>query len=881
MAAINSKAVTGVWSDPNVWVGGVVPGALDAATLVAGADIQQDIDVSIGSKLSGIGNGITVKNGATFRGAAHTLTASGFDTTTNRAIYAEPNSNVLPGALTILVDAPSDWGTVVQFDGNLTTNGTVFDIPNANKVWNNAITNYDIGTISAFPFRKDLNIYCYKLSNAAGDFDPGPVSNAAGSGIGSFGDSSFAVATGGFSGSTSNEVASFALLLNAGDFYMDYKKAVVYYVGSNTLTMKYSWKFGTWFSYGILCTANNATSAISITGNTTIRYAGRAASNQSAESTQGGLMIDDKYAPAISATQGLTINGLVFEFCARPLHYYQSDIVGSTAAHPQAIQNVTFNNCRYNGFGGGIYSFSSGLINHGYGCYVNYSGIVLNSYCPIYTPLSRGSVTDTSMVCTGAATDGTGHVIVGQTTPHCGGGAVRNSFQGGTSITLPLVGFGGNTDTCAFQEPGGTGADHNIYSNCFLRAVHRVARLDNGMTVTHNYWDRTYHHGIVHRSGDGYMWDYICEYNTGEDNYDSSLSASDPSGGGWTAGYNRCQIIDGRAKKIKVRKNTFDLSNRSCNFNDFENCIVGVIGVEFVDNIYSNNQQGIYSPAGDNTNQNNLAFTRSDFNNDYNNPTNATNIKQGTFMQNGVEYNGQAGRNAKGCYLMSPSYALPYGTNNSLVLTVTGVNGTNKAINVAWGSGTPVNFVAFQGTCSGAGTNPAGGPATVIDATLHQFPTTGSKLKGYWVLIVAGTGAGQWGIIKDNDASTLTVVVGAQNDVWPVNTDATSVYLILKQHQVLADLATTGTVLCGVAPDEILTANNTYTDSNITVAKNYPGTSGANNGVNPNYVSTTNFAPKNTALKGTASDGGDIGAWPVQSSSGMAGFNPGWLAEEF
>lgn len=876
MATRTSNA-SGDWATAGTWVGGI-PGAGDLAIIASGHNVHVSTAVTVGQKSSGIGIGCNVQAGGTLTlDATGVLTVRGFDTTTNNALTVDASGTITSAAGgTVLFDCPSDWGTTLKCNGNFNPVGAIFDIPTGNITWSNTSGSVVVSSLSAYPYDFAHGIYSYKLLNTGGDLDAGPVSNSGGTGIGSFGDSSFAKSSGGFDGTTFNAVSSYAGIVSNGDFYLDHAKGVVYYKSSShVLTITYSWKFATWFSYGIVCTNNASNSAVSITGGTQINHAGVNATLQNSESTQGGLMIDDKFAPGLGdGTRNLVINGLVFNYCTRALQYYQSDITGSDATHHQVITNVTFNNCRYNGTGGSTYSFSSGLINHGWGSYTDYTNLIFNSCCPLFTSLSRGPGTNITVSgCTGSALDGTAHLIVGQLTPHNGSPYSDCSFSNnGTSTTAPLTGFGGNFDTCAFQEPGLSGHP-NVYSNNYLRGVHRVARLASYMTVSNNYWDRTYHHGIVHQSGDGYISNYICTNNIGVNNYDSTLGSTDPCGGGWTGGYNRAQWID----NVVIKNNTFDSSNRSIQFSDDENSIALITRCSIINNILSSNDQGIRNDASGSTNFSSIALTQLDYNDDYANTANVSNILQGTFVFGGVNYNSSGSKTAAGCYLFNPSYTLPAAALN-LVLTVAGAYGVagtgTKSVKVAWGGGAQVEFIAFQGVLTSS-SNPAGGPA-VLNDILAAFTTTGTGLKGFQVVIATGTGAGQYGMVKSNTSTQLTVIPNTNSGNWAVTPDATSDYLVIKPHQTITDSGT-GTISCGIYSPELVLTNNTYSDSTISITKGYPGTSGANNGVNPNFVSSSDFRPQNIALKGTGSDGADIGAlsglWPTPSTPAKGATN--------
>lgn len=870
MAAITSKAVIGDWGSGGNWVGGVAPAALDTSIIVSGANIHVTDARAVGSKASGIGIGVDVQSGGTLTlDTGGVLSPRGFDTTTNRAVLIEAGGNLVMNGGSILTDAASDGGTVFTVDGNLTdTAASIFDIPPANITWSNSSGNTVLSAISSFPYNFTPGIYALKLSNTGGDYDPGPVANSGGTALGSLGDSSFTVVSGGFDGATSNEVASYAALASNGDFYVDYAKGMVYYKSSShVLTLTYSYKFATWFSYSLICANNSSQSAISLTHGTQINHAGVNSILQSNENSQGGLMIDNKLPPAIATGNSLVLDGVIFNYCTRPLQYYQSILAGADATHHQVINNVTFNNCRYNGTGGSIYNFSNGLINHGYGSYVDYTNIFFNSIAPIFTGLARGPLQNITMLAYGVATDGTAHCVVDHTLPHNSSGVPDSVFTCGTGAglipTLPLTGVGGNFDSCAIAEVG-TSGHPTVYSG-YMRCVHRVWRVDEWMNVPTLYCDRTYHHGIVGRASDGYIngANVVAGTIIIANSFDSSLPSDGPSGGGVTTGYNRAQWWD----NFTWNHCTFDSSNRSFQFNDDEGSVVLVTRSKFINCILSNNQQGIRNDATG-ANVSSLALTQLDFNDDFGNTTDPTNVLQGTFTFGGANYNSSGSKTCAGCYLVNPNYTLPAAAN-SLVMVVAGTAGVNKTITVQWGGGTPVSFVDVlhkgQGVLTSA-SNPDGGPAVLTDL-LATFVTSGSGLAGYQVIIVSGTGAGQYGMIKSNTGTALTVIPNQSSGNFAVTPDATSVYIIVPIHQTLTDLAGTGTIFCGINSPELQLGNGTYTDANITITKGYPGTSGANNGVNPNYVGGVNFTPKNTALKGAASDGGDIGALPVQSST--------------
>jgi hypothetical protein len=828
---------------------GAVPGAGDTATECNTDNVTFDVNTTLGSKAAGVGIALTCQGTGTISvSSGVSLTLRGFDTTTNRMLQVNQGCNWNPASgSTIVADLAADWASIFQIDGNLTADGVTFTIPSGNITWSNASGSRVISGIAAFPYDLSNNIYLLKL-NTSSHVDPGPVANSAGTALGTLGDTSFAVSSGGFSGTTSNEVASYISLANNGDYWIDYDKGLVFYKsGSGTLTITYAFKYATWFSYGIKATNQVATgNAFSLT-NSTIRYCGSNGSTQS-ETAQYGIYIDDHFAPALSSGRGVTLTNDTFSYCTRPLQLYNSNTSGTDATHTLIISGLHFDNCRYNAGAGSTFSnFADGLINLGYfDGWVTFDGLVFNSFANIFTTLARAKSTYQKNI---TFTNSTGSVVTWHTLPS---NATNSSFDHNN-----LSGFGSpdtlsTVDAVAFSRRGDPVNGNNAFKFNTLSHAHRMARNDSFMDITDNDFAMTYHHGAVHRSADGYITGYTFMRNVIHGCPSTDL------GGGWTLGYNRRQWID----NVTIAHNTFDNCPRTIYFNDNENTIVLGTRLKIVDNIGSNSTYGIgFMPTADASNFTSLAITQMDFNDDYNN-TNATNRAQATFMRSGAEYNAGT-RNIGGVYLFAPSgYTLPDATSRSLVLTASGTAGSTKSITIGWSGGTAVEYVALQGTATAvtAGTGDAVDPTNITLPTLtdsgKSFTTTGSGLKGYQVIIAAGTGSGQYAMIASNTATVLTLIPNTTNGVFATPLDTTSVYLIIKPDQQLFDSGGTNSVRAGAySPALSLTSQ---TDSGITIATNSFNT-------NPSFVNSTDFHPQNTALKNTASDGTDVGALPVAS----------------
>jgi len=303
---------------------------------------------------------------------------------------------------------------------------------------------------------------------------------------------------------------------------------------------------------------------------------------------------------------------------------------------------------------------------------------------------------------------------------------------------------------------------------------------------------------------------------------------------------------------------------RCGNFNDGETTIAAITRAQFINNICSNNTQGIYLPANNASNFTNLALARNDFNDDYNNTTNPTNLTQTSFLKSSAEYN-TGTRNVTGVYLFNPQgYTLPDSTSRSLVQTVSGTWGSTGNLTLAWSGGTAVSMVYDQGALTSA---PSTGQTcgtlttcTTLTISSKSWPTSNTALEGYLGSIVAGTGAGEYFMVYSNTATVLTVFANTTSGAFGTTPASGDTIVLWNPQQKLYDSGGTNYVYAGLHPPTLTLSSQT--DSGITMTVNALA-------VNPNYrgpdgtMGGGSMQPTNPALKGVASDGGDIGALSV------------------
>lgn len=842
-----TSTTSGNLSSGSTWVGGSAPNCAggDIIVVATGHAVTVDTNCTLGSKASNVGDAFTVQatNSTTFGELivpnGVTLTLRGTDLTANRIgkINQHGKFTVQSGA-TVVVDLASDYASIIRNDGHFSSNGATWDIPSGNINWNNASGTRTLSAVSHQRWYSGNNIFILKLDTSS-KADPGPISNAAGSALGSSGDTSFAITSGGFQGTTStakNCGASIATiadnLTDNGDYCIDYQLAILWYRSTNgNLTVTYNFKYATWFGYGVLASANTTGSSM-LVDNSTFNYCGWH-SGSATETSGGGLHADNKFAPTLDASRAVRFVGNTFNNCARPIDL-KCTSTATTSSDPDDriyITGNTFNYSRFNNT-----NFLQGNINLGYCRYVTIATNTYKSFAHFFGNPGRG--TSIGLL----VQSNTGAVNIHR---------ILTSTSVGSTVELnDLTGWSGTADVANIEFGGDATNGNNVYQDNIFGYANRSVRLTNRMDVRRNVWYRTYHHGAVHQSATAYINLYTFEYNVIRD---SCLAAGGDLGGGWTLGYNQTQWID----NVTVRNNTFDCSLRTINFNDAETTVALGTRLKILNNIGSNSVQGIYQPANTSSNVSAIALTRLDYNDDYNNTTTPTNVKQATFIRNSAEYN-EGTRNIAGIYIFNPSYSLPEATQRTLELVVSGTSGTNKAMNLTWGGGTAVNLVEAQGTATA-------GTATTLTNSGASFTTSGSGLKTFQVCITGGTGSGQCAMISANTATQLTIVSNTSNAQWAVTPDNTSVYVVLKSQVSLAHSGGGQTISAGVYSPGVTFTNGTYTDSGITIETH------AFN-ADPQYVSTAtgDMRPQNATLDGAGHDGTDIGALSVLLSTGNA-----------
>lgn len=621
------------------------------------------------------------------------------------------------------------------------------------------------------------------------------ISNAAGTGPGIKGDNSLVISAPTPTSLFTNEVASIALVLNVGDYYVDYDAG-----------------FLVW--YQNWATTSNPTFTV----------------------TYNRLLFTAEW--GIDTTQATTGNGSVFTYCDFQYMGYGGSAErfavkckGLTGLDPASSQQFTFQNCSMKNCRHGIDMVSCVgtasyplLIDSNYFYNVDGEagyGFGITSY--------RSS--NQYLWITNNVLDVSTHLYEGLTTSL----QTNNGFRmnGNTGLVnylfyvIPnefvypdgqmqnnVLNINGN-DNRVIQHFGGTSGHPTVISGNNFTHSHRAINMASYSNIDSNIIGYSYHHGLV---GPTINNTYLTNVNitnnifyggvSGVCTYDDDFIDTVYNHGTW-------------ADFITIANNT-GVGNGLISFGDFGDASTSAL----VSNLSVNNNISINATGG------NQSFIRPvdvstyicrihaiDF--DYNLSFNMTggvyrNLnQQSTFMAGGARYNVGVGNSpAKtiiGASLWDPSY-VSAPASKSLVYTVTAL-GSNET--VAWdggvaqqmitgtnGSGTvtsSANPANGEGLTGITGTLTVTGAAWPIAGTTSTYPIPNNTYncpQGCYVKIITDSttpaSIGQVRAVTANSATVLTVVPG-----WTTLPSATATYAIYRTELQLFDSGTALTVGTG------------------------------------------------------------------------------------
>lgn len=815
-AASKTTAQTGLYSLGSTWIGGVKPAPGDTIIVASGHTLTIDEDCSLGSNAAAVGHAITV-NGTLTHAAGVTITLAGYDTGSNTAMYIAEGGRYLPTGGTVLVDCATDYQTYIRSEGDIEPSGVTFSIPTARKNWNNA------GSASWSSFRAAL----YGYNTCIMDLGKRWLSNAAGDGIGTASDSSVTVTGGAF---LTNQVASVDALASSGDYYVDHRLGLIYFMHDTEWTPVFvtgsvTYKHLTFNGFGIYSPSSGDRA---IFDNCIFECMGRSASLGGYDPDDSAIFMDYKVNPLQNPASGGAVTNCTFRYCDRSIILWDSN-TSSKSANRFKITGNTFSGvnmmfyCNYTS----SVEFANNTI-HTLGALLN--GDRLN---PVYGQ----SVGDWYY-----------HHNIG----HCYPTLPLSS--GVTASDNDITGFGGLQDTVAIDTPGSSTSNRVTVSNNIFRYGLRVARIGSYLDIKDNLFVNFFHHGIVFRSGHSYVTDVEISGNRIVNDH---LPASDMSGG-FTIGYNASHW----GHNIRVFNNTFDAGVRAFNNNDSEGntddtySICAATGLQFYNNILTNSAESIRINPPNEQWTTRMGATRFDHIGVHGTTQSTPDALPATFMRAGDEHH-FAARNVAGVELWRPSYTLPMTSGKALQLVVSGTPGVDLSMQLSWGGGTAKELVLSQGTAT------AGSDNSLTDSGASWPSTFPNWYKARFVRILGGTGAGQSAMIRLNSGTTLITIAQTGNALWAVPPTAGSVYVVLDHEIQLFDSGGTESVYAGIYPPDLPVAAGTYTDSGITIASNYVT-------ADPQYVSraSLDYTPQAAAYDGTGFGGLDLGAVIFSATGG-------------
>lgn len=800
MAAYTSSQ-TGNWNDSATWGGGGTPGDGDTATIDNGHSVTVTASVTVGD---GTNAGITIAGasaeayGTLKVSDGYTLTVKGADISSNPAILINQYGHFEPQAgATIEIYCTSDYQTVIVNKGHLISTGSsgneiTFRTASNGRSWNNSVTDELLESSERGGFDQ-TKIYC-------GVLDYNPISNAAGTGLGSYGDSSFTPNLGATTpvGILTDEKSAYNQIVDNGDYYVDHGNGLFYFwsdteiTGSHTIYISY--KYLDFYGSGIL--SNQDTDHNSATFDyTNFEYMGEYNGNNMNGS--GVLVYRYKRSASVDSDRQMWVKNCIFTYCRNPIVI--RDTYGESGGNIELSYNTFTNGIWPGGIIGSavtqLYtvsylSFDHNSLNSAGGNMVR--GLEFYSVHHLYVDYNTGRMTSP---CVGPY----GYEIYHR----------HNTFEG----------FGSVLDSMAISG-NGTPSGNIYWQDNIFAAYYRGGRIGGFSVVERNIFSRCYHHALVGSTLENvYIRDSYIRNNL---IYNCFHDTSD-MGGGIAIAAHRNQWLD----NCHWVNNTCDEGDRGLYLSDLENTVFILTRSYLTNNIISNSGSGIYWPADDANNEFRIIPYSLDFNVDYNNTGNTTNIVQCTFrFSGGNDYNTDNSRNLKGFYLFDcdSSYSLPYTTNTTLALTVSGTPGTDLAYDVVWGGGASVDFVKGQGTATG-------GTTTTLVHTGAGWTT--NEFRCCYVKIHSGTGTGQIGMIRSNTADTLTVIPNNDNSEWATAPDNTSVYVIYESMQEVAD-ASARTVKVGIYLPAGSFPPSSASDTNIHIYGNEQTG-------DPKYTSSTDF----------------------------------------
>lgn len=858
MAILTSTSTGGNLSSGSSWVGGVAPTTGDQVVVVNGATITVDVSISLGVNASASGHAVEV-NGASSTSygtlvvaSGVTLTLLGYDLGSNTCglVHQYGKLTVQPGG-TIACDPNSDFSSALVCNGILSAVGTsgshcTFTSPATSYSWANSASG-EVYSANWDYYDLTQNLGIRQLNRAW-------IANAAGTGLGSFGDSSLSITskTGTSASTFTTEVSSLAGVTGAGQYFVDYETGVVYFYNAAcsttttgfTTTYKYLTISKGW---GIICNSNTDYCSADLEY-CDLTYMG----SPNPGGSGGYIVANGKLEPAAAIifhyrNSATSAPNRLAKVANCTLHYCSNGIgvagCTGTSGDPILIESNTFGHLdTQNAQTAGTASQYGGILVMGVVDASSYVHFINNTGTQGYGPVVNVRQPDTYCLIDGNTIQTNLCYQSNSSTPWSDCTISNNTFN--------FFGFNLRYDLQNNFEPCGTSGHPIVIKNNTYNRPYRWMYVGDYCTIDSNVVTQYSHHGLI--AGQAYR---VLTGVTVQNNLLVSNAAAGSTG--LMCGYNAVLAMDGWI----VQNNTFSgpTGYPAYTFGDAADGSVSLMTrCEYRNNLAINAQTYYYQRSTDSAAPNRrtvLHLLECDNNLFHGSGTNSNFHQGATFYQSGQKYNFNGSRAIPGAALFNPSYTSPPAAQ-SLVFTYT--SSTNQTL--AWGGGTAAQLYYDGGTVSSSSTNYGGAAypyaALTVSGTSLTWSTDRTSANnpiGCWLyfgsgpMATAGWGGTGWFRVIDCTSSTAISLV-PNTTALPNAGDAFTLY---KGEVALLDSGGTNGVNVGLYWPSM--PGSSQTDSGITyTTSDLIGTDPAlPNGTNYDDATPADYRPPGTsAAKG-------------------------------
>ena len=880
--ATRTASVTGLASLTATWGGAAIPVDGDIIVCNTGITATMDYTLILGSKAGAVGNAMTINAtnvsvfGKVIVSAGVTLTLRGFNSTNRVAlINAFGEFAPQPGS-TIKLGIPTEDSTWFVNNGVLTSVGTA----GSHVTWTNDTAptwstagGSATGAIPLAYYDKDNFICAYPFGVVG-------ISNAAGTALGSFGDSSLSFASQSPGTILATPVASLALVNGTGKYFCDHEIGMLFFYHNTGTAFSYTPSYKKLVFVGV-----DIQSQANANGNQVIvRYSDFSYLGASNIGTGNGGLLDvrNKFSASGSLRDFQCTNNN-FQFCKRPLCLLA--ITGTSGAKINVTDNTFY------GYDGDAYGYCVGLYRTN-SAHVNFErnrtrGVELTAgtAAPMIQAIGSGGV-----VASHANWSIRNNLI--EASQAIEGGVPEQVVWPNLSGNLGFLrGFGSAYDTRQVTNLGGTSGNLAVIDGCVSWRGMRLFNLGSYETIKNSIFGHNYHHTIngPTSQNDIRITDVVVDKNLSMYAYDGGAFCE--------FGYNRRQWFDGPVQTSNtVYKNTGDPANRTgaLTFGDqFDSGTQMISRLVMAGNVVNLCKQGVIRVADNAALNTRVHMTTVD----YNAIQGSTTANYVTLFPRFSTWTGLT--SVTGVSLSAPTYSSPPAAK----ALAFGVNSATDHT-LAWDGGVAVQLIQFSGTLTSNGANGANQGTTPINAT---FTDTGKTFNtslnnancpgGMWVKFTSGTQSGNVHRITLNTATVCTIAPQYAGSA-PLTGDTYNIY---KAEVTLTAADLTNTVVAGLYPPSLPASSQT--DASVTMAvrslSSAPafvdptrtvatwdaslGGAGTEGGafarlvVDPTLVSTSlrpyilaGFLPTTAAYRGAGYLGADLGAVPFAGGGNNA-----------